>query len=258
MLTVEEERELARRSSAGDGAAAERLMASHFRFVFRLARNYRGAGISFADLVQEGMLGLSQAARKFNPDSHDNRFSTYAMWWIRAAMQDHVVRSWSQVRMGTTNAQKALVLAVRRKLAEGPGSSSEEWAARLSARFATPLAEVKALAARMAGRDLSLDVADSPGGECWLTRIADSAPNPEEVVMAQSESRARSRRLAAALAALDPRERLIIAKRHLSELTPSLDCVAREMQLSKERVRILEKKALAKLKSLLQPLTGDP
>lgn len=255
MLSAEEERDLARRASAGDGSAAERLMVSHFRFVLKLAKRYRASGVSLADLVQEGMLGLQMAARKFDPDSHDNRFATYAMWWIRAAMQDHVVRSWSLVRHGTTNAQKALFLAVRKRLAEGAGALPEDWAAALAARFATPLAEVKALAARIKARDLGLD-ALSAAGATWLERLPDPGPTPEDAVIEQSEARFRSRMIGAALAALDPRERLIIARRHLSDLKPSLEAVAGEMQLSKERVRVLEKKALAKLRTLLAPLTG--
>lgn len=258
MLTPEEERELARRASAGDGPATERLMASHFRFVLKLAQRYRATGVSLADLVQEGMVGLSLAARKFDPDTYDNRFATYAMWWIRAAMQDHVVRSWSLVRLGTTNAQKALFLAVRKRLSEGAaGLSSDDWAAGLAARFATPLAEVKALAVRVKGRDLGLDAPAGPGGEAWLDHLADPGPTPEDTALARSEARFRTRLIAAALAALDPRERLIIARRHLSELKPSLEAVAGELHLSKERVRVLEKKALAKLRALLQPLVAS-
>lgn len=254
MLTREEERDLARRASAGDGVATDALIVSHCRFVLKLAQHYRGAGISVADLVQEGMLGLAHAARKFDPDHHDNRFSTYAMWWIRSAMQDHVVRSWSLVRVGTTNAQKALFLALRKRLSEGAENLSEEWASLLAAKFATPLAEVKALAARISGRDLGLDVPDANGGGSWLDRLADPAPTPEDIVVERSEKRARCKLVAAALAALDPRERLIIMRRHLSDLKPSLESVATEMELSKERVRVLEKKALAKLRVLLQPL----
>lgn len=254
MLSVEEERDLARRASCGDGRATERLMACHFRFVLKLAQRYRASGAPLADLVQEGMVGLSLAARKFDPDSHDNRFSTYAAWWIRAAMQDHVVRSWSLVRIGTTNAQKALFLAVRKRLAEGSAEECGEWAATLAARFKAPLAEVKALAARVAGRDMTLDIPSAADGDTWLDRLADPSPTPEDHVIARSEQRFRTRLVAAALEALDPRERLIIIRRHLSDLKPSLESLAAEMKLSKERVRVLEKKALDKLRTLLQPL----
>lgn len=254
MLSAEEERELARRASCGDGRATERLMACHFRFVLKLAQRYRASGAPLADLVQEGMVGLSLAARKFDPDSHDNRFSTYAAWWIRAAMQDHVVRSWSLVRIGTTNAQKALFLAVRKRLADGSAEECGEWAATLAARFKAPLAEVKALAARVAGRDMTLDIPSAADGDTWLDRLADPSPTPEDHVIARSEQRFRTRLVAAALEALDPRERLIIIRRHLSELKPSLESLAAEMKLSKERVRVLEKKALDKLRTLLQPL----
>lgn len=254
MLSAEEERDLARRASCGDGRATERLMACHFRFVLKLAQRYRASGAPLADLVQEGMVGLSLAARKFDPDSHDNRFSTYAAWWIRAAMQDHVVRSWSLVRIGTTNAQKALFLAVRKRLADGSAEECGEWAATLAARFKAPLAEVKALAARVAGRDMTLDIPSAADGDTWLDRLADPSPTPEDHVIARSEQRFRTRLVAAALEALDPRERLIIIRRHLSDLKPSLESLAAEMKLSKERVRVLEKKALDKLRTLLQPL----
>lgn len=257
MLTPDEERDLARRAQAGDGSATDRLISCHFRFVLKLAQRYRASGVSLADLVQEGMVGLSLAARKFDPDSYDNRFATYAMWWIRAAMQDHVVRSWSLVRLGTTNAQKALFLAVRKKLAEGADALPDDWSAALAARFATPLAEVKALAARVKGRDLGLDALSEQGGASWLERLPDPAPNPEEAAAERSEARLRHRLVAAALAALDPRERLIIARRHLSDFKPSLEALAGEMKLSKERVRVLEKKALAKLRVLLEPLVAS-
>lgn len=255
MLSPEEERELARRVSAGDGRAAERLMACHFRFVLKLAKRYRVSGVSLADLVQEGMVGLSLAARKFDPDSHDNRFATYAMWWVRAAMQDHVVRSWSLVRLGTTNAQRALFLAVRKRLAEGGGGLPDDWAAALATRFATPLAEVKALAARVKGRDLGLEALAPPGAD-WADRLPDPAPTPEDAAAERSERRLRRRLIAAALAALDRRERLIIVRRHLSDLKPSLEALAGELHLSKERVRVLEKKALAKLRLHLAPLAA--
>ncbi|HLO78558.1 MAG TPA: sigma-70 family RNA polymerase sigma factor [Magnetospirillum sp.] len=256
MLTAEEERDLALRASAGDGSATERLMVSHLRFVLKLAQRYRACGVSLADLVQEGMVGLSLAARKFDPDSHGNRFSTYAMWWIRAAMQDHVVRSWSLVRIGTTNAQKALFLAVRKHLAKGADAMSDEWAAALAAKFSTPLAEVKALASRVAGRDLTLDAMSAQGDGSWLERLPDTAPTPEDAAAERSERRARTRLISAALAALDTRERLIIIRRHLSDLRPSLEALAGEMHLSKERVRVLEKKALAKLRPMLLPLVA--
>lgn len=254
MLTPDEERELAALSRAGDDKAAERLLASHFRFVVAIARNYRSSGVPFADLVQQGMVGLLQAARKFDADTHDNRFATYAMWWIRSAMQDYVVRSWSLVRVGTTNAQKALALALRKAMAEGPGALSEELAARLAARFATSLAEVTALARRLAAPDASLDAEPAGAGSGWHDRLRDPAPTPEEMVAERSEAGHRSRLVAAAMAALSPRERLIIMKRHLSDLAPSLETLAGELELSKERVRVLEKKALAKLRELLAPL----
>lgn len=254
MLSVEEERDLARRSSAGDLDATERLLSSHFRFVISLARKYRGSGVSFADLVQEGMIGLSHALHKFDPETRDNRFATYAMWWVRAAMQDYVVRSWSMVRIGTTTAQKALFLALRKKLTSG-ADLTDELAQRLATHFATPLAEVRALASRISGHDASLDHIGRPEGGrvAWVEQMADPAPTPEDIAAAKSEARHLSQVLRNAMETLSPRERLIIAKRHLSDLAPSLESLAREMQLSKERVRVLEKKALEKLRQMVAP-----
>ncbi len=263
MLSAEEERDLACRSLAGDRAAAERLMQCHFRFVLSLARRYRGAGVSFAELVQEGMVGLCQAVRRFDADNYGTRFSSYASWWIRSAMQDHVVRSWSLVRIGTTNAQKAMALAIRRKLVTlDPASGGEadsqagldDLAQNLAQRFAIPLGDVRALIARLRGRDLTLDApADSQTGQSWSDRLPDPAPSPEIVALEKSELCNRRRLLVGALQRLDPRERLIIVKRHLSDLAPSLETLAHEMSLSKERVRVLEKKALAKLRALMLP-----
>jgi len=256
MLSREEEAELARRSMTGDAAAAAQLIASHLRFVIRIARGYRSYGLPMNDLVQEGVLGLMQAARKFNPD-RDVRFATYAMWWIRAAIQDHVVRSWSLVRIGTTAAQKALFLNLRRKMGElvdGADALGEEILAPLAKRFQMPLRDVVSLARRAAGRDHSLNQqAAGVGAEDWLERLADPRPSPEDSVAEASETTFWSGLLERAIAMLPPREQIIIRERFLSEAVKTREAIGRQLGISKERVRQLEAAALDKLRDILLP-----
>ncbi len=257
MLDPDEEQHLARRAGAGDGAAAHRLVASHLRFVIRIARTYRDSGLPASDLVQEGTIGLIQAVRRFNPD-RGVRLSTYAMWWIRAAMQEHVVRSWSLVRIGTTNVQKAMFLRLRKMKAEligGAGELSDELAARLARGFGTTAAEVTALARRIAGGDISLD--QFLGGEEHGRTLADTlpsdAPTPEEHAAQASEHRFLGDIIDRALAMLPPREAFIIRRRYFEEARHTFEAIGREIGLSKDRVRQLEAQALERLRDLLQP-----
>ena len=138
-LGREEERELARRAGAGDDVAVDRLVASQIAFVVKIARNYRQSGIPMSDLIQEGMVGLVQAIKRFNPE-RDVRLGTYAAWWIRASIQDHVVKSWSMVRFSTNSAQKSLFFNLRRMTAEffdGADALSDELTAKIAERFDT-------------------------------------------------------------------------------------------------------------------------
>jgi RNA polymerase sigma-32 factor len=241
-----EERELARRAGRGDSAAEQRLVAMHQSFVVKIARAYRRTGIPMADLVQEGMIGLIQAVRRFNPD-RDVRLSTYAMWWIRAAMLDHVVRSWSLVRLGTSSAQKSLFLQLRRV-----DQLSEELVQRLSERFETTAAEVRALARRITHRDHSLHAPRSSEGEdAWIDDLRSDAPTPEDRLVQESETRRIAQLVEMSLAKLPARERLIIQSRYLSGAKRTLASIGRELNISKDRVRQLEARALASLRELL-------
>ncbi len=194
VLGRDEERELARRAEAGDADAAGRLIASHLRFVIKIARRYRGSGLPMSDLIQEGTVGLIRAVRRFNPD-RGVRLSTYAMWWIRSAIQDHVMHSWSLVRMGTTNAQKALILRLRQMTAEligGAEGLSDEITARLAKSFGATANEVATLARRLAGGDWSLDqpMAGPDGDQrTWMDCLTSDAPTPEQAVAEASERR---------------------------------------------------------------------
>ncbi len=265
VLGRDEERELARRADAGDADAASRLIASHLRFVIKIARRYRGSGLPMSDLIQEGTVGLIRAVRRFNPD-RGVRLSTYAMWWIRAAIQDHVVYSWSLVRMGTTNAQKAMILRLRQVTAElidGAEGLSDDITARLAKSFGATANEVATLARRLAGGDWSLDQPMAgPVGDgvprTWMDCLASDAPTPEQAVAEASERRFVSEIVGKALAMLPPREQLVIRKRYFEDVCQTFEAIGRELGVSKDRVRQLETRALAKLRELLQPaLAGN-
>ena len=265
VLGRDEERELARRAEAGDADAAGRLIASHLRFVIKIARRYRGSGLPMSDLIQEGTVGLIRAVRRFNPD-RGVRLSTYAMWWIRSAIQDHVVHSWSLVRMGTTNAQKAMILRLRQVTAEligGAEGLSDDITARLAKSFGATANEVATLARRLAGGDRSLDQPMAgPGGDgdqrTWMDCLASDAPTPEQAVAEANERRFVSEIVGKALAMLPPREQLVIRKRYFEDVRQTFEAIGRELGVSKDRVRQLETRALAKLRELLQPaLTGE-
>lgn len=259
-LERDEERELARLAGAGDMAAAERLVRSHMRFVVKIARGYRQSGVPMSDLIQEGMVGLVQAIRKFNPD-HDARLSTYARWWIRASIQDHVVRSWSLVRLSTSSAQKSLFLHLRRitsELMEGADALGDDIAAKVADRFGTTAAEVGNMARRIAQRDQSLNARPSAdASESWVDRLASKDPSPEEQVAHAGERRRLAEMLAAAMAHLPAREQLIIRKRYLEEAKETFASIGRELNLSKDRVRQLEARALASLREMMEPAVPD-
>ena len=241
-LSAEEEDALARRALAGDAAAEERLICSHLRFVVRMARAYRSYGLPTIDLVQEGTVALIQAIRRYDPN-RGARLATYAMWSIRAALQEQVVSSWSLVRIGTTATQRSLFLKLRRlsaELREGADALGEEVFDALSRRFGLPAPEVAALAARATTRDRSLDAQAVPA-------LRDDRADPE----ATADERLWSGLLAKALAMLPEREAAIIRGRYFGERAVSFAGLGRQLGLSKDRVRQLEEKALGRLLSAL-------
>ena len=255
LLSLQEEQDLAQRLLAGDEAAARRLIVSHLRFVISMARRYRRSGLPLADLVQEGTIGLIAAVRRFRPE-RGVRLSTYAMWSIRAALQDYVVRSWSAVRVGTTAKQKSLFFSLSRVLS-GEAAALESRLTDFARRSGHRMADILTVARRLAARDQSLDTPlraaeGQPAGDA-MAQLADTRPDPEMQLAEASERRLIAAVIAQSCAKLAPRELHIIRQRYLTQASATLEAVAHELDLSKERVRQLEKQALAKLRDAMAP-----
>jgi len=254
-LEREEELELVRRADAGDPDAMHRLVGTHLRYVFKIARRYRGWGVPMSDLVQEGTLGFLQAVRRFNPDQ-GARLSTYASWWIRSSIQDTVLRSWSVVRLGTSNAQKMLAFklkAMADQVIAANGALSEEAIAWLAKSFGTTVTDVSRLAARMVGRDSALE--NSRNNEVEQGEaLSSDLPTPEQICARNREVERLRVMIGAALARLTPREQLVIRKRYFEEVRATFDAIGHELGVSKDRARQLEAAALDKLREALRPL----
>jgi RNA polymerase sigma-32 factor len=255
-LSAEEEGGLTRAwTIERDENALQKLVSAHLRMVISQATRYRSYGLALSDLVQEGTVGLMQAAERFDPE-RQVRFSTYAIWWIRAAIQDYVLRNWSVVRVGTTHAEKRLFFNLRRlraKIAQsGVGVLNPEQAAILARELNVSLDVIENIDARLSARDCSVNepFGDNGDGE-WQELIADERATPEEQVTAELDSQTRSRWLADAMNELPDREQIIIRKRHLTENGATLEDLSHELGVSKERVRQLEKRALGKLQAIL-------
>jgi len=263
LLTRDHEFELAHRwRTAGDTAALHELVRAYTRLVVSIAARFRHYGLPVGDLVQEGNVGLMQAAARFEPD-RGVRFSTYAAWWIRSAMQDYVLRNWSIVRTGTTAAQKSLFFNLRRlraRIEESSGAPLTDAGRRkIASELHVELAEVELMDMRLGAADQSLNapVGDSSEDD-WQDFLPDRRPNPEEVVTSTRDGEIRSRWLAEAMGELSSRERAIIRQRRLQEEGATLEELGRELGVSKERVRQLEHRALVKLRQSIRRRTEIP
>jgi len=262
LLSRDREFDLARRwREEGDAAALHQLVCAYARLVVAVATRYRGYGLPMGDLVQEGNVGLLQAAARFEPD-REIRFSTYATWWIRAAMQDYVLRNWSIVRTGTTSAQKSLFFNLRRlrsQLGENSGRPlSHQGRCQIATALAVDLGEVERMDLRLCTPDQSLNAPIGEGEEDGQSLLADQRPTPEEVTADVHDRATRSRWLAEALSELSPRERRIIDARRIREDAATLDELGRALGLSKERVRQLEHRALLKLRQSMRRRVDRP
>ena len=263
MLTPEEEYMLAKRyQQSGELQAAHRLITSHLRLVAKIAMGYRGYGLPLADLVAEGNVGLMQAAEKFDPD-RGFRFATYAMWWIRAAIQEYILHSWSLVKMGTTAAQKKLFFNLRKlkgQMAElDQGDLPPEAVTKIATTLDVPEAEVVEMNRRLAGADNSLNAlmggAGADSDSEWLDMLPDEGPNQETIVGDRKELQQRREMLDVALKKLNPRERDIIFERRLKDEPSTLEELSHRYAVSRERIRQIEVRAFEKLQRAMREQT---
>jgi RNA polymerase sigma-32 factor len=255
LLEKDHELDLARRwREKGDEKALHELVRSYTRLVVAAASRFRNYGLPMGDLIQEGNIGLMQAANRFEPE-REIRFSTYAAWWIRSAMQDYILRNWSIVRTGTTAAQKSLFFNLRRLRAKiertnGAEGLGDEGRAKIAKELRVNIKDVQDMEGRLSGGDSSLNAVISEDGEDeWQNFLADDRPNPEDIVIGLRDSKTRSQWLEDALGSLSEREQKIIRDRHLQYETVTLEDLGKELGVSKERIRQLEARAMEKLKA---------
>jgi len=263
MLEREHEFDLATRwKDHGDEKALHELIRSYTRLVIATAAKFKHYGLPMGDLIQEGNLGLMQAANKFEPD-RDVRFSTYATWWVRASIQDYILRNWSIVRTGTTAAHKSLFFNLRRLRAKIEGAEDEnglttDGRIKIATALGVRVKDVEDMEGRMNRGDQSLNALISNEGEEEVgSFLADTRPNPEDVVIGMKDSQTRSKWLNDALKKLSEREQHIIRERHMQYETVTLEELGKKLGVSKERVRQLESRALEKLRDNLSANKQD-
>ena len=252
MLEPGEEYMLAKRwQQHTDTKAAHRLVTSHLRLVARIAMGYRGYGLPIGEVISEGNVGLMQAVKRFEPDK-GFRLATYAMWWIRASIQEYILRSWSLVKMGTTAAQKKLFFNLRK--AKGQLQALEEGDLRpehvkaIAKKLGVPEADVVSMNRRLAG-DASLNApvrADVEGGE-WQDWLVDDQPTQEARLVESEELDRRKKMLGEAMKSLNEREREIFIARRLSENPATLEDLSSRFDVSRERIRQIEVRAFEKV-----------
>lgn len=262
MLDAETEKALAMAwRDKRDGAALHRLIRAYMRLAISMAGKFRRTGVSQNDLVQEAMLGLMKAADKFDPD-REVRFSTYAVWWIRAGLQDHVMRNWSMVRTGSTTSQKSLFFNINRvkaqfereAMARGESLDTHQIVEKIASEIGVSQADAEMMLGRMSGSDMSLNARQSTdeSGREWLDLIEDEGAAGAETVEARRDVEALRGQLVEAMEGLSTRERHILAARRLDDEPRTLASLGQEMGLSKERVRQLEAAALLKMRRNLE------
>ena len=242
----------------GDVAAAHQLVTSHLRLVAKIAMGYRGYGLPVADLISEGNLGMMHAVKKFEPEK-GFRLATYAMWWIKAAIQEYILRSWSLVKIGTTAGQKKLFFNLRRIKGQiqaiDDGDLKPEQVTQIATQLNVTEDEVMSMNQRMAGNDRSLNVPlsrDGEGGGEWQDWLQDDSPDQESTFADHEEYGARKNLMLDAMQGLNPREQRILAARRLSEPPLTLEDLATEFNISRERVRQIEVRAFEKLQKAVR------
>lgn len=263
MLEKDEEFMLAKRwQQHQDTEAAHRMVTSHLRLVAKIAMGYRGYGLPIAEVISEGNVGLMQAVKKFDPDK-GFRLSTYAMWWVRAAIQEYILRSWSLVKMGTTAAQKKLFFNLRRMKSQmqalEEGDLRPEQVEHIATKLGVTDAEVISINRRLSGPDASLNAPMRADGESqWQDWLADdNADNAEDDLVESDEFDTRMALLQEAMGGLNDRERHIIQERRLTEEPRTLEELADVYKVSRERIRQIEVRAFEKLQTEMKRLANE-
>ena len=252
ILTAEEEYMLAKRyKEHGDTEAAHKLVTSHLRLVAKIAMGYRGYGLPVTDLISEGNVGIMQAVKKFDPE-RGFRLATYAMWWIRAQIQEYVLHSWSLVKIGTTAAQKKLFFNLRKLKNQlssiDTGNLSPENAREIASRLNVKEAEVLDMENRLFSGDQSLNVQVGEEGDTeWQDMLVDSNDTQDNILANSNELSFRKKIFEQALEVLNDREKEIISLRKLKDKPVKLEELSKKFNISRERVRQIEEKAFEKL-----------
>jgi len=257
MLEPQEEYMLAKRwREHGDREAAHKLVTSHLRLVAKIAMGYRGYGLPISEVISEGNVGLMQAVKRFEPDK-GFRLATYAMWWIKAAIQEYILRSWSLVKMGTTANQKKLFFNLRKAKSKisalSDGDLRPEQVSTIAKRLGVSESDVIEMNRRLGG-DASLNAPIRDDGESgeWQDWLADESDDQETVIAEREELDNRKRALTDALSVLNDRERRIFEARRLSENPVTLEELAEEFGVSRERVRQIEVRAFEKVQEAVK------
>jgi RNA polymerase sigma-32 factor len=244
-----------------DEEALHRLVTAYMRLAISMAAKFKRYGAPMNDLIQEAGLGLMKAADKFDPD-RGVRFSTYAVWWIKASIQDYVMRNWSMVRTGSTSSQKSLFFNMRRvqarlereALAAGQNLDKHQMRQMIATEVGVPLHDVEMMEGRLAGSDYSLNATQSVDdeGREWIDALEDTSTQAAEIVEEAHDTEQLRDWLILAMQALNDRERFIVRERKLREEPRTLESLGEELGLSKERVRQLEAAAFAKMRKTLE------
>jgi RNA polymerase sigma-32 factor len=257
VLEAEEEFVLAKNwTEREDTEAAHKLVTSHLRLVAKIAMGYRGYGLPLGDLISEGNVGLMQAVKRFDPDK-GFRLSTYAMWWIKASIQEYILRTWSLVKIGTTAAQKKLFFNLRKIKGQlqaiDEGDLSPENVQKISERLNVTETEVVSMNRRLSGPDNSLNAPLAADGDGeWQDWLVDDSANQEEVLGEVEELAGRRKLLANSLTSLNERERYIFVERRLTENPKTLEELSEEYNISRERVRQIEVRAFEKVQKSIK------